>query len=241
MKPDGLLPPLQAGVKAAATKGVLVFDMDGVLVDVTESYRETIRRTVAHFTGKGITRELIQDYKNAGGWNNDWALSRKIILDLGIEVEYQIVVDHFQSIFFGNGSDGMILREKWIANGGLIERLQEQYRLAIFTGRTLAEAEVTLHRFARDLRFDMVVADDPVRPPKPAPDGLLEIARRFPAEPMWYVGDTVDDARSARAAGVSFIGVAHAANPRRDELVALLRAEGAIAVLENVNEVESCL
>ncbi len=30
---------------------VLVFDMDGVLVDVTESYRETIQRTVEHFTG----------------------------------------------------------------------------------------------------------------------------------------------------------------------------------------------
>ena len=31
---------------------MLVFDMDGVLVDVTESYRETIVRTVEHFTGK---------------------------------------------------------------------------------------------------------------------------------------------------------------------------------------------
>ena len=27
---------------------LLVFDMDGVLVDVTESYRETIQRTVEH-------------------------------------------------------------------------------------------------------------------------------------------------------------------------------------------------
>jgi phosphoglycolate phosphatase-like HAD superfamily hydrolase len=38
---------------------VIVFDMDGVLVDVTESYRETIRQTVQHFTGQEITRELI--------------------------------------------------------------------------------------------------------------------------------------------------------------------------------------
>ena len=41
----------------------IVFDMDGVLVDVTESYRETIVRTVQHFTGATITREQIQDYK----------------------------------------------------------------------------------------------------------------------------------------------------------------------------------
>ena len=31
---------------------VLVFDMDGVLVDVTESYREAIRQTVSYFTGR---------------------------------------------------------------------------------------------------------------------------------------------------------------------------------------------
>ena len=30
---------------------LIVFDMDGVLVDVTESYRETIAHTVEHFTG----------------------------------------------------------------------------------------------------------------------------------------------------------------------------------------------
>ena len=37
---------------------MLVFDMDGVLVDVTESYRETIVQTVEHFTGKTISARL---------------------------------------------------------------------------------------------------------------------------------------------------------------------------------------
>ena len=63
-----------------------VFDMDGVLAEVTESYREAIVQTVEHFTGKRIARDLIQDYKNQGGWNNDWALSQKIAADLGVEV-----------------------------------------------------------------------------------------------------------------------------------------------------------
>ena len=34
------------------SRTILVFDMDGVLVDVSESYRETIARTVEHFTGR---------------------------------------------------------------------------------------------------------------------------------------------------------------------------------------------
>ena len=35
-------------------ESVIVFDMDGVLVDVTESYRATIIETVRHYTGVTI-------------------------------------------------------------------------------------------------------------------------------------------------------------------------------------------
>jgi HAD superfamily phosphatase len=34
---------------------VIVFDMDGVLVEVTQSYREAIRETVRHFTGADVS------------------------------------------------------------------------------------------------------------------------------------------------------------------------------------------
>src|SRR5579872_1544093 len=77
---------------------LLVFDMDRVLVDVSESYRETIQQTVEHFTGKRITREAIQEWKNRGGWNDDWALSTAIIRDAGTPAEYDAVVKHFQGI-----------------------------------------------------------------------------------------------------------------------------------------------
>ena len=66
-------------------KPLLVFDMDGVLVDVTESYRETIARTVEHFTGARPTHERIQEVKNAGGWNDDWKLSHHLVREAGIE------------------------------------------------------------------------------------------------------------------------------------------------------------
>src|SRR5262245_55757294 len=128
-RPDAAVPG-RVG-EGLVMRPVIVFDMDGVLVDVSESYRETIRQTVAHFTGKLVSRELIQDYKNSGGWNNDWALSQKIILDLGLEVDYHVVVDYFQHIFFGDGNDGLIMRERWIAREGLLERLEANYSLGI--------------------------------------------------------------------------------------------------------------
>lgn len=220
---------------------VLIFDMDGVLVDVTASYRETIRLTVRHFTGREITNDLIQEYKNAGGWNNDWALSQKICADLGTEVEYEVVIREFQRIFFGENRDGLILRERWIAAEGLLERLSGKYELAIFTGRLRFEAAFTLERFVPALRWAAIVADDDVANSKPAPDGLFAIAHLYPGRPLWYVGDTVDDARASKAAGVPFIGIAHSSNPKHAELAALLQQEGAVAVLDNINELETVL
>ena len=66
---------------------ILVFDMDGVLVDVTESYRETIaqHRGAFHRRRKPAQAQ-IQDYKNQGGWNNDWELSHQIVASAGVEV-----------------------------------------------------------------------------------------------------------------------------------------------------------
>jgi phosphoglycolate phosphatase-like HAD superfamily hydrolase len=58
---------------------------------------------------------------------------------------------------------------------------------------------------------------------------------------MIYVGDTVDDARCSRAASVPFIGIAAPSNPLNAELAALLGAEGAVAVLDDVNQIEGAL
>lgn len=217
---------------------LLVFDMDGVLVDVTESYRETIQRTVEHFTGRRISRPEIQDWKNRGGWNDDWALSHALIRQAGVKVAYESVVDHFNSIFHGNGSDGLILRERWIARDGLFERLSARFQLAVFTGRLRWEAELTLQRCAPHLHFDPIIGTDDVTHPKPAPEGLLKICEQSRATRRWYIGDTVDDARCAREAAMPFIGIAAPANPRHDDLVKVLKAESAIAVLDDINQLE---
>jgi HAD superfamily phosphatase len=68
---------------------ILVFDMDGVLIDVTNSYRKTIQRTVQIYLGtclgfKGrreqvVTGEDISLFKSTGGFNNDWDLSAGLL------------------------------------------------------------------------------------------------------------------------------------------------------------------
>jgi HAD superfamily hydrolase (TIGR01548 family) len=221
---------------------LLVFDMDGVLVDVAESYRETIVQTVKHFSGQTISRDRIQDYKSQGGWNNDWALSQRILEDLGVQVAYGTIVERFNKLFVGeNGIDGLVTREQWIAAPGLLERLSQRFQLAIFTGRMQWEAAITLRRFAAHVRFEPLICADDVAMPKPHPEGLLAICRRNPGKRLLYFGDVVDDARSARAAQVPFIGVVESRRPQRDEAVAQLLEEGALAIVEDINHVAQTL
>jgi HAD superfamily hydrolase (TIGR01548 family) len=71
---------------------ILIFDMDGVLIDVSRSYRETIQRTVQIYLetclgfkkGKRepVTKEDISLFKSAGGFNNDWDLTSGLLLYL---------------------------------------------------------------------------------------------------------------------------------------------------------------
>ncbi len=71
---------------------ILIFDMDGVLIDVSKSYRETIRQTVLIYlrmclgfemgTRGLISKEEIALFKSAGGFNNDWDLTSALLLYL---------------------------------------------------------------------------------------------------------------------------------------------------------------
>ena len=68
---------------------VLLFDLDGVLIDVSSSYRNAIRLTVQTYLqdvigllpspGELVSREDVAALKLAGGFNNDWDLTTGIL------------------------------------------------------------------------------------------------------------------------------------------------------------------
>jgi HAD superfamily phosphatase len=53
----------------------VVLDVDGVLVDVADSYRRAIVEAVEHVYGDTIEKADVQQFKDAGGFNNDWTLT----------------------------------------------------------------------------------------------------------------------------------------------------------------------
>jgi HAD superfamily hydrolase (TIGR01548 family) len=53
----------------------VVLDVDGVLVDVADSYRRAIVESIETVYGRTIRKGDIQLFKDAGGFNNDWELT----------------------------------------------------------------------------------------------------------------------------------------------------------------------
>ena len=58
----------------------VVLDIDGVLVDVADSYRRAVVETVARVYGETLSKETLQPFKDAGGFNNDWQLTDAVAL-----------------------------------------------------------------------------------------------------------------------------------------------------------------
>src|SRR5208282_2456702 len=97
-----------------ASPKIIIFDVDGVLVDVRQSFHRTVVETVRHFTGKRITPAEIHRWKNRGGFNDDWTLSTALVQSLGFKNSYDEVKQKFQEIYWGDGISGNVRRERWL-------------------------------------------------------------------------------------------------------------------------------
>lgn len=239
------LPTLSAAKRLISiinTKITIVFDMDGVLVDVTNSYYDAIKYTYNYFTGKNITNEEIINIKKQGGLNNDWDLTSYLIERSGFKFSYEQIVEVFQSQYWNDGS-GSINKESLLIDERILKDLSEKYNLAIFTGRPRQEAVYTLNKFNIKHYFDKIVTMDdlPKDKQKPHTDGLSLIKSAFITDCLIYFGDTVDDAKCALNMPSAFgVGVLPPADKSKELKDALIEA-GAKVVINNINDLNTIL
>lgn len=220
----------------------VLFDMDGVLIDVSRSYRETVLATAGKFLKSEIDPMVVQEYKEEGGLNNDWDLLDRLLRDRGIRIERRALIRAFQEIYLGRNRDGLVRNETWLVEPGVLERLRGTVRTGIVTGRPRGDAAYALSRFKTAALFDVVIDmnDLPSGRQKPHPDGILTAMARLGAEDAFYLGDCVDDMRAAVGAGVKPVGViAPGVDPVSSEI--RLREAGARWIIDSVNRVEEVM
>jgi pyrophosphatase PpaX len=220
---------------------VIIFDVDGVLVDTRGSFQRTTLETVEFFVGKRVSHRELHRWKNRPGFNDDWKLSTAWVNALGKNVGYEEVKKKFVEIYWGQNGKGNAAGEKWLLPAANLRRLAKLAELTVFTGRVRRELDYTLNRWkVRDF-FQKIVTVENVKRPKPAPDGLLQILNGRDPSVALYLGDNVDDALAAKAANMPFVGILPRQSEERRQRGALLRKLGALTILGDISELEPWL
>ena len=286
------------------SKLAVVLDIDGVLIDVADSYRRAVIESVRRVYDDTLDRTAIQPLKNAGGFNNDWLVTdaialyvlarrhgfeqavptfadriadaggglegTKAVLDAALSTDdYENVTDAwepgrlrtvFQALYLGSDrfaelegaeppfdADGYIHDEPVLVDNDTLTALTDRYAVGVVTGRPAAEATIALDRVGLSVADEHRFTMDNWEHGKPHPDALLTLAERFDADRVVFVGDTLDDVRTAGNAaaedeqrGYQGIGVLSGGLTGEDGRAAFKTA-GATAVLDSVNDIPAYL
>jgi histidinol-phosphate aminotransferase len=200
---------LLAALKSALPPEALLFDLDGVLVDVSASYRRAIIQTASRFLGKPVSPAEVDRLKLQPGMNNDWDATAALLRSHNVLIPRPELISVFQGFYRGNGvRSGLMASERWILPKRRLRDLAARYRLGIVTGRPMEEARLALQRSGTNEYFQTIIAlEDTGRRQKPDPCGLRLALRRLGVGRAAYFGDSPDDMAAARSAGVTAVAV----------------------------------
>jgi HAD superfamily hydrolase (TIGR01548 family) len=162
----------------------VVLDVDGVLVDVADSYRRAIVESVEHVYGETIPKADIQPFKDAGGFNNDWELTYATALYVlsrreGLAMDVESFTARVEATGGGlDGADAVVadaldphVRER-ISHEWDRERLREVFQQLYLGSELYREFEGR----EPDLDEEGYIADEPVLA---APETIADLTARF--------------------------------------------------------------
>ena len=220
---------------------MLIFDVDGVLVDVRGTYWRSALETVRALSGKRVTLKELQEWKSKPGNNDDWAMTSKWLTALGRPTTYDEARATFEKFYWGtNGKPGLVRNEKLLIAPAQIARWARLYELNLFTGRTRQEFSFTFGRWPATKHFRTVITMDDAKR-KPHPEGLLKILAGRDSATALYVGDNIDDALAARDAKVPFVAILERGHVEYRKRAKQFRELGALKLVEKVRDLQRLL
>lgn len=195
----------------------LLLDMDGVLAEVSKSYRAAIEKTCHKYGATSVTQDTITAAKILGNANDDWKLSHKLIQEHSTfetkdNITLEQVTETFEEYYQGTPSTpGLYKLESLIPSIDTLKELSKVSKagIGIVTGRPRNDCL----KFLRDHGLEALVSytycmeDGPSKPdPFPVQQACAGLGVS-PGAGVVLVGDTPDDIRAAVAAGCSGVGV----------------------------------
>ncbi|MEI6546366.1 MAG: phosphoglycolate phosphatase [Burkholderiales bacterium] len=201
---------------ARVSARAVILDLDGTLLDTAadlaaatnlmmlELGREPLSQaTVASYIGKGVE---VLVHRALGG-----SLDARVDHDLHTR-GHDAFMRHYQV------ENGRHSRPYAGVVEGVAAMRAKGLRLACVTNKPKSFADPLLERFGLAQSFELIVGGDtlPLRKPDPMP--MLHVAQRFEIDPpeIVAIGDSLNDALAARAAGMPVFAVPYGYNEGRD-------------------------
>lgn len=182
---------------------LLVFDLDGTLVDSKEDLSAAVNASIGSFGIPPLPRESIYRFIGDGAT----ALVRRSLPPNRMEL-LPDALERFLSHY------GKHLMDTTRAYPGVADALREwsgKYRMAVLTNKPLSMTEALLSGLSLSHHFFAVRGADSYPTKKPDPLGLLRIIEEAGATPRrtLMVGDAKNDILAGRAAGTLTCGVTY--------------------------------
>jgi len=200
--------------------GLILFDIDGVIRSVENSYRLALKKTVYKFSGWEPSYIDIDNAKNEGIWNNDWDLSLEFIKrfkkkgKLNFKLpQREEIVKCFEEFYFGGDPNkdskywsGFITNEELLVDKKFFDLLESNGIICGFvSGAESASAKFVLEKRLGLKSPPLISMGD--APDKPDPKGFIKLSKKLIGEklgssniPIAYVGDTIADINTVKNA-----------------------------------------
>jgi pyrophosphatase PpaX len=176
---------------------VVLFDLDGTLIDTLDLIRESMRYATATVLGAPLPDEVLMH--NVGV---PLAVQMAEFSEEHAEELLRVYREHNERVH------DVMVREYEGVEAALEALVEAGFTLGVVTSKIRAGAFRGLDRFSLGRFFDVVVACDDVTTHKPEPEPLLHAAGLLgvSAEACAYVGDSPHDVAAALAAGMFAVG-----------------------------------
>ncbi len=211
---------------------LVVFDLDGTLINAYPAVYRSVNHTVKKFGFAPITHATI---KRTVGWGDRHLLQSFMGDKLGEK-------DIDQALKVYRQHHALALRKDTKLLPGALKILQylqtQGLKIAVASNRPTQFSLIAIRYLKINIFFDYVLCGDKVAHPKPAPDILKEILKKFklkPAEAL-YVGDMGIDVLTGRRARVKTVAVATGSSTIQE-----LAALKPLAVVRNVYQARKFL